>query len=127
MPGNKIGGLRAAYTNKSRHGEDYYAVIGALGGSRKVPKGFALDRELARSAGAKGGSISRRTQRIPDVDFMLIWNEADSMDEVMDIVHNTSPKLIEKSVLNRVSLLRQAGYEMKSFKRKHNYAQLRQL
>lgn len=34
--------------------------ISAKGGSVLVPKGFATNPELARTAGAKGGSISRR-------------------------------------------------------------------
>lgn len=36
------------------------ACAGALGGKKKVPKGFAINRELARSAGKTGGTISRR-------------------------------------------------------------------
>lgn len=31
-----------------------------MGGKAQVPKGFALNRELARTAGALGGKISRR-------------------------------------------------------------------
>ena len=55
MTGSKIGGVKAANTNKERYGEDYYLVIGAKGGKKTGPKGFALNRELARLAGAKGG------------------------------------------------------------------------
>jgi len=47
-------------TTKARHGEDFYSKIGAIGGSKKVPKGFAVDRELASQAGRKGGLKSRR-------------------------------------------------------------------
>lgn len=63
MPGTRIGGLKAAQTNKERHGEDFYRKVGAVGGKRQVPKGFALNPDLARSAGSKGGSISRRTKK----------------------------------------------------------------
>lgn len=65
MPGNKIGGKKAAATNKERYGEDYYVRMGAKGGKapNKSPKGFAANRELARTAGAKGGRISKRTKR----------------------------------------------------------------
>lgn len=35
--------------------------VGAKGGSKKVPKGFALSGK-ASSAGKKGGHISRRTR-----------------------------------------------------------------
>lgn len=60
MSGTKAGGLKAAAANKARHGEDYYARIGANGGRNGHTGGFAADRDLARIAGAKGGMISRR-------------------------------------------------------------------
>ncbi|MCL2371608.1 hypothetical protein FWC63_02605 [Candidatus Saccharibacteria bacterium] len=60
MAGNKVGGAKAAATNKSKHGADFYARIGAMGGKKGRTGGFAANRELARVAGAKGGAISRR-------------------------------------------------------------------
>jgi general stress protein YciG len=60
MAGTKAGGVKAAQTNKSRHGKDFYAKIGAKGGKIGTTGGFAANRELARVAGAKGGRISRR-------------------------------------------------------------------
>lgn len=61
MAGTKIGGQKAAQTNKTRHGSDFYAKIGRKGGSVTGTKGgFASNLELARIAGAKGGKISRR-------------------------------------------------------------------
>lgn len=60
MAGNKEGGLKAAATNKDRHGKDFYARIGSVGGKKGTTGGFAANRELARIAGAKGGRISRR-------------------------------------------------------------------
>jgi len=60
MAGTKAGGQRAALTNRQRHGADFYARIGAVGGKRGTTGGFAANRELARIAGAKGGRISRR-------------------------------------------------------------------
>ncbi|MCL2038519.1 hypothetical protein FWG86_01260 [Candidatus Saccharibacteria bacterium] len=60
MAGNKIGGAKAAATNKAIHGADFYARIGAMGGKKGRTGGFAANRELARIAGAKGGAISRR-------------------------------------------------------------------
>lgn len=62
MSGNKIGGLKAAATNKEKHGEDFYARIGAKGGRNGHSGGFASNRELARTAGAKGGRIGRRDE-----------------------------------------------------------------
>lgn len=60
MAGTKAGGVKAAATNKTRHGKDFYANIGAKGGKNGHTGGFAANRELARAAGAKGGRISRR-------------------------------------------------------------------
>ncbi|RWZ79842.1 MAG: hypothetical protein EOT04_00425 [Candidatus Chaera renei] len=60
MSGTKAGGQKAALTNKLRHGKDFYARIGAAGGKRGHTGGFYANRELARTAGAKGGRISRR-------------------------------------------------------------------
>jgi general stress protein YciG len=55
MAGTKDGGLRAASTNKERHGEDFYKTIGAMGGKNSREGGFYSNRELARLAGQKGG------------------------------------------------------------------------
>ena len=63
MAGTKLGGKAAATTNKAKYGSDFYAKIGAKGGKNGRTGGFAANRELARSAGAKGGRISRRTAK----------------------------------------------------------------
>lgn len=62
MSGTKIGGLKAATTNKQRHGNDFYKMIGRKGGSKLgIKKGFALmTREEVALCGQKGGRISRR-------------------------------------------------------------------
>ena len=60
MAGTKAGGLKAAQTCKERHGKDFYRDIGRVGGKACVPKGFGVNAELAKLAGAKGGKISRR-------------------------------------------------------------------
>lgn len=63
MAGTIEGGRKASETNKKRYGKDFYKRIAAIGGKAKVPKGFALmDREKVVQAGAKGGTISRRTK-----------------------------------------------------------------
>lgn len=71
MAGTKKGGEKAASTNKTKYGADFYAMIGAKGGKRGKTGGFASDkkgndgltgRERARLAGSKGGRISRRTK-----------------------------------------------------------------
>ncbi len=63
MAGTKAGGSKAAATNKKKYGSDFYAKIGAAGGKKGKTGGFFANRELARTAGAKGGRISRRTKK----------------------------------------------------------------
>lgn len=60
MSGTLDGGRKAAITNKKKYGEDFYAKIGRIGGSLGTTGGFYADRDLARSAGMKGGRKSRR-------------------------------------------------------------------
>lgn len=69
MGGSIIGGKKAAATNKSRYGNDWYARIGALGGRLGKTGGFASNkigddgltgRERASKAGAIGGRRSKR-------------------------------------------------------------------
>lgn len=60
MAGTKEGGKKAAATNKARYGKDWYANIGRKGGSNGHTGGFAANPELAKEAGRKGGTISRR-------------------------------------------------------------------
>lgn len=60
MPGTRAGGLKAAKTNRKKHGRNFYKEIGRKGGKNGHTGGFASNPELARIAGAKGGRISRR-------------------------------------------------------------------
>lgn len=64
MPGTKIGGQRAAATNKKRYGKGFYNRIGKLGGETSRGGGFKSEivdkngltgSERARLAGQKGG------------------------------------------------------------------------
>lgn len=77
MAGTINGGRKAAITNKTKYGKDFYAAIGAKGGKRGKTGGFASDkvgvdgltgRERARVAGSKGGTISRRRSKVFEVD-----------------------------------------------------------
>ena len=64
MAGTARGGRLAAIKNKQKHGPDFYARIGKLGGQRSRNGGFAAGKEGRRRAkiyGAIGGSISRRS------------------------------------------------------------------
>lgn len=63
MAGTKAGGQKAARTNKEKHGEGFYVTIGALGGKAGHTGGFYANRELARTAGARGGKISKRGKK----------------------------------------------------------------
>ncbi len=60
MAGTKAGGQKAASTNKTKYGKDFYAEIGRKGGRNGHTGGFAANPELAKIAGAKGGRISKR-------------------------------------------------------------------
>jgi len=64
MGGTIEGGKRAAQTNKTRYGADWYAKIGAKGGKKGTTGGFAANRELAREAGRKGGLKSRKNKKV---------------------------------------------------------------
>ena len=64
MAGTVQGGRRAAEKNKQKHGSDFYARIGRMGGRRGRTGGFAAGQEGRKRAsyyGAIGGSISRRS------------------------------------------------------------------
>ena len=63
MAGTKAGGAKAAATNKTKYGKDFYARIGQMGGKLGRTGGFYANRELSRAAGAKGGRISSRTKK----------------------------------------------------------------
>jgi len=71
LSGSKLGGQRAAATNKTKYGEDFYIRIGAIGGKNGKTGGFASPllcdceykedlHKKAECAGYKGGTISRR-------------------------------------------------------------------
>lgn len=61
MSGTKIGGLKAAATNRKLHGKNFYKEIGAKGGRAGHTGGFAsMTPEQVRACGAKGGRISKR-------------------------------------------------------------------
>ncbi|HEY8999403.1 MAG TPA: hypothetical protein VIM53_03715 [Candidatus Saccharimonadales bacterium] len=76
MAGNPEGGKLAAKKNKEKHGADFYARIGAMGGRKGRTGGFAskivdenglTGQERARKFGAMGGRISRRTKAVKPV------------------------------------------------------------
>lgn len=71
MPGTKAGAKKAMETIKKRYGQDengkslLHKAVGAIGGATSTNTGFALmDKEKHREVSKKGGSKSRRTQRM---------------------------------------------------------------
>lgn len=61
MSGTRLGGLRAAATNKQKYGENFYIEIGRRGGQNSHLGGFAsMDKEKVRACGRKGGLASSR-------------------------------------------------------------------
>lgn len=62
MAGTIEGGKNAAITNKKKYGDDFYKKIGSKGGKIGRTGGFYANRELARSAGSKGGQNRWRSK-----------------------------------------------------------------
>ena len=62
MSQTKIGAIKARDKNLAKNPR-YYVEMGRTGGLKKVPKGFAVNRELAKTAGALGGRTSKRTKK----------------------------------------------------------------
>ena len=79
MVGTKVGGMKAAKTNRELHGDDFYQKIGSKGGQAGHTGGFAANHELARIAGAKGGSVSRRGPAGEKKEKEYIWRQGDEL------------------------------------------------
>lgn len=62
MAGTIAGGRKAAKANLEKD-PDFYKKIGKRGGESSGTGGFFANRELARTAGRKGGQISRKPKK----------------------------------------------------------------
>lgn len=61
MAGTKAGGAKAKATNLKKHGDNFYALIGAKGGRNGHTGGFAsMSYEKVAEIGSKGGKKSSR-------------------------------------------------------------------
>lgn len=60
MPGSRIGGIKAAQTNKAKYGADFYARIGQMGGRAGTGHAFGHGLVDPSKAGKVGGTISKR-------------------------------------------------------------------
>lgn len=67
MAGNRQGALKAAAKNLAKD-PDFYKRIGRIGGENGTTGGFYANPELARTAGQKGGRISRRGKAKTDAN-----------------------------------------------------------
>lgn len=60
MAGTKIGGLKAAQTNKNKHGADFYSRIGKIGGANGTGHEFGHGKLDPSETGKLGKGISKR-------------------------------------------------------------------
>lgn len=88
MAGNREGALKARETNKKKYGPDFYKNIGSK--SWKNPErsrktGFALNSELAKEAGRKGGKKTKSEYKTQDTEYTTaeelaeVFAQTDSM------------------------------------------------
>lgn len=68
MAGSIAGGKRAAETNKRKHGELFYSVIGALGGRKGHTGGFASEKIgsdglTGRQRASIAGKVGKQSKR----------------------------------------------------------------
>ena len=55
-----VEGAKKAVATVLKKNPNHYKEAGRLGGQKKVPKGFSMNRELAVEVGAIGGKESKR-------------------------------------------------------------------
>ena len=53
-----------------RYGKDFYKEIGRIGGKKGTTGGFFANRDLARTAGSRGGTISKRGYRYVNGEYI---------------------------------------------------------
>ena len=66
MAGTRAGGLKAKEKNLAKN-PNFYREIGRKGGQNGTTGGFYNNPELAKMAGTRGGTISRRSEHLAPV------------------------------------------------------------
>ncbi len=92
MSGTKLGGMKAAETNKAKHGADFYQRIGRRGGQSGVTGGFYNNPKLAKMAGKKGGTISKRGAK----SYIKTVVEPLNIQIIQEVVNGSSLQAIAK-------------------------------
>lgn len=89
MAGTINGGIKAAATNKEKHGDDFYKRIGSMGGRKKgIAKGFALmDFEKVQAAGRKGGYKSSRAGVLNGQGKVKVYYNLNKNDGEVEVQH----------------------------------------
>lgn len=96
MAGTKAGGLKAAATNKTKYGKDFYVEIGRKGGRNGHTGGFAANPELAKRAGIKGGMVSSRLDGSIKLSLEERRRRADLILDYLELEIDDEVKLVKK-------------------------------
>lgn len=107
MAGTKVGGQKAAATNKGKYGRDFYAEIGRKGGRNGHTGGFAANPELAKLAGAKGGRISKRGKAKKNAQFVQKKSTAGySFCWLIDVIFARPSFVAERAMIQSAVILK---------------------
>ena len=117
MAGTKLGGKKAAKTNKERYGDGFYGKIGRIGGTNGHTGGFAANPALARIAGSKGGKISKRGAN--SVKVQKIEPKKEKIEELYKRGY-TVPQIAKKLNLPYSSLLSWVKENIPGYGTKYN-------
>lgn len=88
MSGTQRGGMNAAKTNKQIYGEDFYKIIGKLGG-KKSRGGWFQNTENARKAGKLGGLKHKRPIKITDGAKSMTFDSIGEAAEAFKVSRTT--------------------------------------
>lgn len=102
MAGNSTGAKQAVLTNKERHGENFFAEIGSLGGKKSSPtKGFGSNKDRAKTGGKLGGQRSFRGYKLIKKHNEVYTYENSTTGELMTVNYGSPFKTLKK-VLTKI-------------------------